>query len=38
MYLNPNLIKTVHHSEHKNDIIVNLTFPYWKRLFFDTSF
>jgi len=30
--------KTVRHSLHKNDNIVNLTFPYWKLLFFDTSY
>ena len=31
-------LRTVRHFEHKNDIIVNLTFPYWKLLCFDVSF
>jgi len=31
--------RTERHFEHKNYIIANLTFPYWKFLFFfDTSF
>ena len=35
----PGTRRTVRHFEHKkNNIIVNLTFPYWKLLFFDTSF
>jgi len=30
--------RTMCHFEHKNGIAVNLTFPYWKLQFFDTSF
>ena len=29
----PGTRRTVFHFEHKNDVIVNLIFPYWKLLF-----
>jgi len=34
----PEIHGTVRHFEHKNNIIVNLIFLYWKLTYFDTSF
>jgi len=30
----PEFSRTMHHLEYRNDIIVNLTFPYCKVMFF----